>query len=70
MPDPDFEIRGGGGGSSRPLDKEGALSPIKIFLALRASVSSKNRGGPGAPWVAPLDPALIRASSWGVEVRG
>ena len=30
MPYPDLEIRGGGGGSSRPLDKEGALSPIKI----------------------------------------
>ena len=32
--------------SSRPLDKEeGAQSPKKVFLALRASVWSKNKRG-------------------------
>ena len=50
VPDPDFEIRGGGGRSSRPFDKgrEGLVSQ-KIFSAPRASVWSKNRGGRGGP---------------------
>ena len=45
VPDPDLEIREGGGWSSRPLDK-GWGSPIspKILSALRASVWSKNKG--------------------------
>ena len=47
MPDPDLEM-GGGGGSSRPLDKGGGRSPKNFF-----SVWSKNKGG--AP---PLDPPL------------
>ena len=55
MPDPDLEIRGGGGGwgeSSRPLDKReevGVGSPKNIFSALRASVWSKNKGGGPSP---------------------
>ena len=54
MPDPDLEIRRGGRGSSRPLDK-GGRSPPPYFLALRASFWSKNRGvgqPPGSlPWI-------------------
>ena len=38
----------GGGRSSKPLDKgRGRRSPKKLFLALRASVWSKNKGGGG-----------------------
>ena len=45
VPDPDLEIRGGGG-SSRPLDKgEGGVVLAKNFSALRASVWSTNKGG-------------------------
>ena len=44
--DPDLEIRGGG-------------SAKKRFLALWASVWSKNGGG-GCPWPPPLYPPLIR----------
>ena len=42
---------GGGGGSSRPLDKGGGgRSPKKMFSALRASVWSKKKGaGPPGP---------------------
>ena len=48
MPDSDLEIRGGeGGGSSRPLDKEGALSPIKIFRPFGPQFGLKIRGDPG-----------------------
>ena len=45
MPDPDYEISGVR--SSRTLDKGGggAVSK-KMFSALRASVWSKNKGGP------------------------
>ena len=49
VPDPDFEIKGGGW-SSRLLDKgRGDWSRKKIFPALRALVWSKNRGGRGGP---------------------
>ena len=41
--DPDLQIRGEGGGLKK-----------KIFSALRASVSSKNRGGGGPPLDTPL----------------
>ena len=41
VPDPDLEIRGGGG-------RGGGVSR-KHFSALRASVHSKNKGGP--PWI-------------------
>ena len=67
MPDPDLEIRGGGG-SSRPLDK-GGRSPPKHFLALRASFWSKNKGGP-APRVSLMDPSLyndIRFTVVGID---
>ena len=60
MPDPDLEITTGGGGEGggaviQAIRKRGALSQ-KIFSALRASVWSKNKGGPGPlPWVRHLD---------------
>ena len=58
MPDPDVEIRGvGKGRSSRPLDKGGG-GLQQFFLALRASVWSKNKGGEG-PRVPPLDPPVV-----------
>ena len=46
---PDLDMRGGGW-SSRPLDKGGGggwTGLQKRFWALRASVLSKNKGGPG-----------------------
>ena len=43
VPDPDLDIRGAR--SSRPLDKTGAPVSKKNFLALRASVWSKNKWG-------------------------
>ena len=60
MPDPDVEIRGvGKGRSSRPLDKGGGGGGLQqFFLALRASVWSKNKGGEG-PRVPPLDPPVV-----------
>ena len=56
VPDADLEIKGGGGRSSRPLDKGGARSPLKIFSTPRGSVWFKNNGGgsepPGPlPWI-------------------
>ena len=48
MVDPDLEIRGKGGwgsGHSEPLDKGGVSK--KIFSALRASVSTRNKMGEG-----------------------
>ena len=48
MADLDLEIRGGGGGwSSRPLDKGEGRSPKKYFSTLRASAWSRNKGGGG-----------------------
>ena len=47
VPDADLEIKGGGGRSSRPLDKGGARSPLKIFSTPRGSVWFKNNGGGG-----------------------
>ena len=44
MTDPDFQIRGGGGGHLDP-EIRGAQSPKQFFLALRASFWSKNKGG-------------------------
>ena len=62
MADADREIRGWGGGGGRGGDRgvggggawEG--SPKKFISALRASVWSRNKGGPRAP--AGLDPPL------------
>ena len=46
VPDPDLEIREGGGGHLDPEIRGGTV--FKTFLsALRASVWSKNKGGPG-----------------------
>ena len=49
MPDPDLELRGKGGGgrSSRPLDKEGAVSPPQIFPPFGPQFGPKITGGPG-----------------------
>ena len=56
MPDSDLEMGGGGGGGER--EKVGGRSPKEVFLALRASVWSKNKGG--GTWAIPLDPPLVR----------
>ena len=62
VPDPDLEIRGGGGGwSSRPLDKawEGGLPP-KMFPPFGPQFDPKITGGrapplgPSLPWEKPL----------------
>ena len=53
MPDPDLEIRGGGGYLGHGL-------PPKFFSALRASVWSKNEGGRAPPPDPPLD-SLVTA---------
>ena len=52
--DPDLQTREGGGGHTDP-EKRGGGGLIKKFSALRASVWSKNKGGPGP---LPLDPPL------------
>ena len=52
MPDSDLEMGGGGG------EKVGGRSPKEVFLALRASVGLKIRGG--GTWAIPLDPPLVR----------
>ena len=58
-PDSDPEISGGGGRSYRTLDEGGGSVFQKIFLALQASVGSKNKGG-GAVLRAPrLDSPLL-----------
>ena len=49
---------GGGGRSSRALDKWGARSPKIFFSALWASVCSKNWGGAGPPGPSPGPPLL------------
>ena len=58
VPDPYLEIRGvGGGWPSRPLDKGGGAQSPNIFLALPASVWSKN--------IPPLDLPLCNLCCWG-----
>lgn len=47
MADPNLQI-GDGGRSSRPCDKGGTRSKF-FFLALKASVLSKNKGEAGLP---------------------
>ena len=55
VPDPDPEIRGGGG-SSRPWDKGGARSPKNIFRPFGPQFGLNIRGtGPPTP---PLEPPL------------
>ena len=48
MPDPDLEIRGGGGGVIQTL-RQGGPFPPPNFLVLRAPFWSKNRGGASPP---------------------
>ena len=48
--DPDLQIKGGGGGlPNSEIRGEGADLKKKFFSALRALVSSKNKGAPGPP---------------------
>ena len=63
VPDPDFEIRVGGGGiHPDPLIRgKGDGSRKKNFSALRASVWSTNKGGGSPPRAPPLDPPLNKA---------
>ena len=57
MADPDLQIRGGGGCHPHAGgDKGGARYQKTFFSALRASVWSKNKGGPS------LDPPLTMAT--------
>ena len=58
MPDSDLEMWGGGGGGGGEREGRGR-SPKEVFLTLRASVWSKNKGG-GGTWAIPLDPPLVR----------
>ena len=62
VPDPDLEM-GGGGGSSRPFDGGGGWFPKKIFLALQASVWSKNKGGGRAGMWQGRNVVVVEASS-------
>ena len=62
MVDPDLQIRGGGPGHPDPEIGGGGRSPKKFFLALRASVWPKNRGGERAPRAPTLDLPLLLAS--------
>ena len=56
MPDPDYEITGGGG--------EWQVSK-KFFSAPRALVSSKNKGGGArAPRAPSLDPPMNKTQGW------
>ena len=69
MPDPDLEIRGGGGVIQTLRQGGGRWSPPPNFFTLRASFWSKNRGGP-APRVPPMDPPLyhdIRFTVVGID---
>ena len=54
VPDPDLEIRRGGGRSSRPLDKGEGQSPTKFFRSFAPQFGLKIRGGGGPR----LDPPL------------
>ena len=50
VPDPDLEIREGGGGGHPDPEIVGTPSP-KFFSALRASVWSKNKGDGPLSWI-------------------
>ena len=65
MPDPDFEIRGGGGGGH---PGRGGQSPKKICSALWASVWSKNKGGGPSCGSTTARGSLIAAGSLRVGV--
>ena len=59
--DPDYQIKGGGGGHSDlqiwggghpdPEIRVNPQSPKKNYLAPRVSVWSKNKGGRAPPWI-------------------
>ena len=68
VPDSDLELSGGGGGgrSSRPLDKGWGRSSKKNFSALRSSVWSTNKGGTRG---SPLDPPLF-SHPYAIVIRG
>ena len=55
--DPEVQIRGGGGGSSRSLDKGRARSPPNFFWPFGPHFGKKNGGGGGSP----LDPPLLQS---------
>ena len=58
VPDPDLEIRRGGGGggwSSRPLDKRGQVTP-KFFFRPFEPQSGLKKGGAGPPGLLPWIP--------------
>ena len=57
LADPDLQIRGGGGPDHRDPEIRGGGVSKKIFLALQASVWSKNKGD-RPPLAPPLDPPL------------
>ena len=62
MVDPDLQIRGlggvGWGGHPHPEIRQAGLKKKKFFLALQASVWSKNKRGTRAIRAPPLDPPL------------
>ena len=63
MVDPDLQIRKGGGHPEpeiKGVGGGGGRPPYKLFSALWASFSSKNKGGgPGPPQDPPLDLSLL-----------
>ena len=77
MPDPDLEIRGGGGGrrSSRPLERGGGSLQKHCFRSLEPQLGLKIRGGPD-PRAFLLDPPLNRQENrthqreyeWGEQI--
>ena len=65
-PDPDLEIRGPPGHPDPYIRGGGGVQ--KTFSALRASVWSKNKGGP--PLASPLDPALLQLITFETRSNG
>ena len=61
--DPDLQIRvgGGGGRAGHPDPEIEGGSDKKFFSAPRASIWSKNKGGPGPPRAPSLDPPLLKS---------
>ena len=57
--DPDLQIRGGGGGGQPDPEIRGGPAEKKMLSALRASFSSKNKGGPS-----PLGPSPGSATAY------
>ena len=59
VPDPDLEIKGGGGRSSRPLDKGETGLPKKFFRPSGPQFGPKVRGAGTPPPAPPLDLHLV-----------